>query len=95
MFDALGGGPTTEQLIVNLPKHGYAYIYGYLEKKPLTISQGLALSKGISISGFLLFTWYVDVEEEVQKRIRANYSHWLKNELSTSLQKEVKFEHFE
>lgn len=63
LFDALGGGEITEALIVGLNGGSYAYIYGYLEAQPLTIKVGLDLSKGIFISGYLLFNWYNKVSE--------------------------------
>lgn len=83
LFDALGGGAITETLILGLNPGSYAHIYGYLESKPLTISVGLNLSKGIFITGYLLFTWYNTVSEERKKYIKDNYSEWLKGDLAT------------
>ncbi len=83
-FDALGGGPITETLIVGLNADSYAHIYDYLEAKPLTISVGLTLSKGIFITGYMLFTWYNGLNEERKKYIKENYSEWLKGDLATN-----------
>ena len=63
LFDALGGGPVTEALILGLNSGSYAHIYGYLESQPLTIQVGLNLSKGIFVTGFLVFTWFATVKE--------------------------------
>lgn len=63
LFDALGGGPVTEALILGLNPGSYAHIYGYLESQPLTIQVGLNLSKGIFVTGFLVFTWFATVNE--------------------------------
>ena len=35
-----------------------AYMYGVLEGKPLKFNSGLALSKGIMVSGYLVFNWF-------------------------------------
>jgi hypothetical protein len=51
---------------LNLEKNSIALIYGKLENKPLTISVGLNLSKGISITGFLLFVWWNSISAERQ-----------------------------
>lgn len=91
LFDALGGGPITESLILGLNSGSYAHIYGYLQAKPLTISVGLNLSKGIFITGYLLFNWYAGVSEEKKKWIKENYSAWLSGDLSTPPYKTLKF----
>lgn len=90
-FDALGGGPITEAIIVGLNAGSYAHIYGYLEAKPLSIQVGLNLSKGIFITGYLVFTWYFSISAERKEWIRAHYSQWLKNELATHPLKTVSF----
>lgn len=69
----------------------YAHIYGYLEGKPLTIQVALSLSKGIFITGYLLFTWYFSISAERREWIRTHYSQWLKNELATQPLKTIKF----
>jgi NADPH:quinone reductase len=83
LFDALGGGPITESLILGLNGGSYAHIYGYLEGKPLSIAVGLNLSKGIYVTGYLLFTWYAGISEEKKQWIKENYSSWLKGDLAT------------
>jgi hypothetical protein len=89
----LGGGPTTEALIVNLNPGSYAYLYGALEKTPLSISLGLRhiISKGVFISGYVAHNWYSKVSEERKKWIRENYSKWLKTDLATHPLKTLKF----
>jgi NADPH:quinone reductase-like Zn-dependent oxidoreductase len=91
LFDALGGGPITEALILGLNAGSYAHIYGYLESKPLSIAVGLNLSKGIFITGYLLFTWFTTVSEERKKWIKENYSEWLKGDLATHSYKVLKY----
>lgn len=95
LFDALGGGPITEALIVGLNPGSYAHIYGYLEAKPLTISVGLNLSKGIFITGYLLFNWYAGVSAEKKQWIKENYSSWLKGDLATPAYKTLTFAQIE
>jgi NADPH:quinone reductase-like Zn-dependent oxidoreductase len=94
-FDALGGGPTTEALILGLNAGSYTHIYGYLEAKPLSIQVGLNLSKGIFITGYLVFNWYAGVTEEKKKWISENYSTWLKTDLATHGYKTLKFSEIE
>jgi hypothetical protein len=53
-----GGGPITEYLILGMNAGSIAYIYEALESKPLTISVGISLSKGILVTGYYLFGWY-------------------------------------
>lgn len=67
LFDALGGGPVTEALILGLNAGSIAYLYGVLEGKPLTISLGLSLSKGILVTGYHVFVWYEKVNAERKK----------------------------
>lgn len=83
LFDALGGGPITEALIVGLNAGSYAHIYGYLEAQPLTIKVALTLSRGIIVTGYMLFTWYSSITEERKKHIKDHYSEWLKGDLAT------------
>jgi hypothetical protein len=91
----LGGGPITEALIINLNPGSYVHIYGYLEAKPLTITLGLTLSKGIHITGYLVFNWFFPVPEERKKWIRENYSQWLKTDLATTSYKVVNYAQIE
>jgi len=68
-----------------------ARIYGYLESKPLSFNIGLNLSKGILVTGYMVFTWYATISEERRKYIHEHYSEWLKNDLSTHSLKYLKF----
>lgn len=95
LFDALGGGPITEALIMNLNGGSIAHIYGYLEAKPLTISIGISLSKGISVTGYLVFGWWVTQSEEKKNWVRENYSKWLKTDLATHSLKVLTFSQIE
>jgi len=97
LFDALGGGPITEALIVGLDSGSYAYLYGALEKQPLNISLGIRhiLSKGVFISGYVVFNWYSKVGEDRKNWIRENYSKWLKTDLATHPLKTLKFSEIE
>ena len=95
LFDALGGGPIIQKLILGLNAHSIAYIYGFLEAKPLTIAVALNLSKGISITGYNLFGWYTTISKEKIAHIRENYSEWLKTDLSTTVFKTLPLEKIE
>ena len=75
--------------------HSIAYIYGFLEAKPLTIAVALNLSKGISITGYNLFGWYTTISKEKIAHIRENYSDWLKTDLSTTVFKTLPLEKIE
>jgi threonine dehydrogenase-like Zn-dependent dehydrogenase len=57
-FDALGGGPVLEKLIHGLSSNSWVHVYGYLEAQPLQIPVALSLSRGVYITGYMLFTWY-------------------------------------
>lgn len=85
LFDALGGGPVTETLISNLNAGSYAYLYGSLENRPLNISMSLrrVLSKGVFLSGYVVYNWYWSASEDRKNWIRSNYSKWLKTDLAT------------
>lgn len=54
----MGGGITTEALISHLLPGSKVYVYGALEAKPFVISNVLQLLKGLSINGFLIFSWW-------------------------------------
>jgi hypothetical protein len=68
-----------------------AYIYGALEAKPLTITVGISLCKGIIITGYLLFVWYGKHSAERKQWIQENYSKWLKTDLATHSLKVLKY----
>lgn len=75
--------------------HSIAYLYGHLEGKPLTITVGLSLSKGITVTGYQLFGWYSTISKEKIAHIREHYSEWLKSDLSTTVFKTLPLEKIE
>jgi len=60
----LGGGEVLEKLIEGLGPNSWVHIYGYLEAKPVQIKVGLDLSRGVYVTGYMLFTWYSTLTEE-------------------------------
>jgi hypothetical protein len=48
----------TEKLISNLLPGAHVLAYGALEGKPLVVSSVLQLLKGLTIKGFLVFSWW-------------------------------------
>lgn len=91
MFDALGGGPILESLITGLLGDSWVHIYGVLESKPLELKMALDLSRGIYITGYLVFVWYNKLPHEEQELIKKEYSSLLKGDLSTTCYKVIKF----
>lgn len=63
-FDALGGGPILEALVSGLLAGSWVHVYGYLESQPLKINVALDLSRGVYITGYLLFVWYNKLSHE-------------------------------
>lgn len=51
----------------------------------------LNLSKGIHITGYLVFTWFGSLTEDEKSKIRAEYSTLLKGDLKTTHYKTLKF----
>jgi hypothetical protein len=51
----------------------------------------LILTKGISISGFMLGNYIAEIDQVQHQKIRDELPGLLKNELSTTLGKEIKF----
>ena len=90
-FDALGGGEVLEALIDGLGPKSFVHVYGLLEGKPLVIKQAISLCRGVTITGFLLFNWYVTISEEDKNKIKAEYSSLLKGDLSTICHKKITF----
>jgi hypothetical protein len=52
---------------------------------------GLDLSRGIFITGYLLFNWYSTVPKEEKEEIRKEYSKLLKTDLSTTCFKTLNY----
>lgn len=67
LFDALGGGPINEALIAGLMPNSRVYIYGALEGKPIVVLSALQYLRGLSIEGFLIFSWWGRCSEEFQE----------------------------
>jgi hypothetical protein len=63
-FDALGGGPVLETLIEGLASNSWVHVYGALEGKPLQVKIGIDLSRGVYITGYLLFIWWAKISAE-------------------------------
>jgi len=63
-FDALGGGPVLEDLIAGLGSNSWVHVYGALEAKPLQVKIGIDLSRGVYITGYLLFIWWSKISAE-------------------------------
>jgi hypothetical protein len=95
LFDALGGGPILESIISGLLADSWVHIYGYLESKPLEIKVALDLSRGVYITGYLLFVWYNKLSNEEQQLIKKEYSSLLKGDLSTNCYKILKYSEIE
>ena len=72
-----------------------AYIYGILENKPLSFGSGLALSKGIKVSGYLVFNWFSKISAQKQQQIKNTYSDNLKNDLATTSYKYFNYSEIE
>ena len=83
-FDALGGGPVTEALVDGLGPNSWVHVYGMLESKPFTLKVALSLSRGVNVTGYMLFGWWSKLTEEEKNKVRAEYSSLLKGDLSTS-----------
>lgn len=71
------------------------HVYGVLENKPLEIKMALDLSKGVYITGYLLFVWYNKLPHEEQELIRKEYSSLLRGDLSTKCFKVLKYSEVE
>ena len=69
-FDALGGGPTTEAIIENMPPTSDINIYGLLEGKPFTLTNTYLFFQGVKITGFFITIWWGAASAEVQARVR-------------------------
>ncbi|CAM6005239.1 unnamed protein product [Sphagnum balticum] len=91
VFDALGGGPVVEALILNLDKNSIVSFYGGLEGKPFTLSNGISLAKGIVLTGYSVLNWYLTISPEKQQEIKSQYSHLLKTDLATHSLKVLKY----
>jgi hypothetical protein len=64
LFDALGGGDVLEKIIVNLNRNSQVFLYGKLESKPFTLHQPLDLTKGVFITGFILWEYFTQISQE-------------------------------
>lgn len=95
LFDALGGGATTETLISNLLPDARVYAYGALEGKPIIISSVIQFLKGLTVEGFLIFSWWGKCSPETQEKIRENLNYYLTHDLATTALKEISFSEIE
>jgi len=59
--------------------------------KPLQIKVGLNLSRGVYITGYLLFAWYSQISAEEKQKIKDEYSQLLKGDLKTTCYKVLKY----
>ena len=72
-----------ESLIAGLLTNSWVHVYGYLESQPLTIKVALDLSRGVYITGYLLFSWFNKLNADEQETIKKEYSSLLKGDLKT------------
>lgn len=94
-FDALGGGEITTFLMENMKIPSGIFIYGALTGEPLVLNRVGKLHYGLKIEGYLVGIWWFSAPEEVKKRIRENYSAYLKNDLATKTVKELTFNEYD
>lgn len=66
IYDALGGGPTSDFIVSNLPPKSFYFLYGMLEAKPLTITNTTVFFTNVTVTGFSLFNWWPTVSKEDQ-----------------------------
>lgn len=69
-YDALGGGDVTNTIISHLPPQSRYYLYGTLEKQPLTLEHGGILFTGLIMTSFYVYAWWTASSEEVKDKIR-------------------------
>ena len=53
-----------EKLIDGLGPHSWVHVYGALEAKPLQLKIALNLFRGVHITGYLVFGWFIQLTEE-------------------------------
>lgn len=82
-------------MISGLLTDSWVHVYGYLEGKPLTLKVALDLSRGVYITGYLLFQWFNKLNADEQNTIKKEYSALLKGDLKTKCYKVMKFEQIE
>lgn len=95
LFDALGGGPVTDTIISNMPTTSSFQIYGLLEGKPFTLSNTYLFFQGVQVTGFFITIWWGAASADVQKRVRENYSEYLKKDLSSTTALSICFNEIE
>ena len=85
----------TTTLVEGLPVDAGIHLYGVLEGKPFTINNISKMFFGQKFEGYLLLVWWGKTSEEVKNSVKAKYSAYLKNELSTKTVKELTINDFE
>jgi len=80
-----------QSLIGGLEPQSWVHIYGGLELKPFTLKTGLNLSRGIYVTGYMLFGWYSQLTAEEKQKIKDQYSHLLSGDLKTHSYKVLKY----
>jgi hypothetical protein len=78
LFDAIGGGEVSDQLISNLPPTAGVFVYGKLNADPLTISKPMIFTTGTVIGGWLMTDWLGSLTKEERETIQKDYSSLLK-----------------
>lgn len=66
LFDALGGGSISSQIVANIAPTSKVYLYGSLAKQPLQVMP-TALLSGAKIQGFMFLQSYWLVAPAEQK----------------------------
>ena len=94
IYDALGGGPVTNELISRMNSPGGRYfMYGGLTQEPIILTNKMTLFSGLSLTGFNVMMWWMgQATEPTRQKVRSEYSHSLINFLNSSTYKEIKLE---
>jgi len=91
-FDAVGG-ELGDKVLNCLQTGGMLQVYGLLSLQPIPLNSGLLIFKGLSVQGFWLTTWFMNLSGDERRSIVPKILGMLtKNELKTAVEAEYGLE---